>query len=116
MKARYILYFITAILIALFILTISFPRKGINIAGVQLRFPSLEKILTRKTVEEPEIPDLEEPVFTAQDSIRLSLQDTLNYYRKLVENQLGKFYFPHDDVGYFITETRKLNWIEFHLI
>lgn len=101
MKARYILYFITAILIALFILTISFPRKGINIAGVQLRFPSLEKILTRKTVEEPEIPDLEEPVFTAQDSIRLSLQDTLNYYRELVENQLGKFYFPYDDVGYF---------------
>lgn len=101
MKASQILIFIISVIICLTLLAFYFPVKGIYLGGLSLRFPSVEKILTHSSSISEMVEEVEIPEIVAKDSVLQTLQDSVAFYRSLVENELGKFYFPNDDIHYF---------------
>lgn len=79
-----------------------FPADGVQIGQWKLRFPSLERILTRN-VESP--VDSVQDVAAMEDIINEaelnSLQDSLEMYKQLINSYISRFYLPNDDMTYF---------------
>ncbi len=101
MKIYKIVLFIFIAIATLGAICYIFPADGIQIGTMALRFPSLEKILTRNSAQIKEIEEVE----SMEDIIRKqelsNHQDSLNTYKELITNHISRFYFPNDDLTYF---------------
>ena len=97
MKSRKVLLF-TAIVIALLaVLSVAWPREGLRIGGLTLRFPSLHKVLVRE-----EGPSLDEILRQEEQERELAtLCDSLDFYRQALSDTATRFWFPNDDVSFF---------------
>lgn len=73
-----------------------FPRGGVTVGGVTLRFPSLHKVLVR----EREV-SLDELLREEERRELQGLRDTIAYYRAMVDSSDLRFWFPDDDPAFF---------------
>lgn len=102
MKSYKILIFIVLIITALGLICAFFPADGINIGGITLRFPSIEKILVRNQEPARDLEkELREKEIAIKDSTLKSLMDSVNFYQNIARTHITRFYFPNDDITYF---------------
>lgn len=102
MKAYKILIFIFAILTTLGVVCYFYPADGIAIGKANVRFVSLNDVLTGG---EPELPEVE---IKKEDTIDYkyleacqTFEDSLEKMEVALVEREGNFYFPNDDVAYF---------------
>ena len=90
-----------AIIAALAVVALLFPREGITVGKTNLRFPSIEEVLVREPLE----TEVVEPKLSFEDSVKLeelnSLKDTLQHYKEVFVGDAGQFYFPDNNVAFF---------------
>ncbi|MBQ9472970.1 MAG: hypothetical protein IJU81_01010 [Bacteroidales bacterium] len=91
--------FFAAVLAALSLVALLFPRDGIPIGSANLRFPSLTSLLAPP---EPK-PNLDS--IMAAEKLReerlAALNDSLHYYSALLLNGPDRFWFPNGDSTFF---------------
>ena len=110
MKSYKILIFIVLIITGLALLSAFFPSDGIPIGNVTLRFPSLEKILTRNTAPSEDVDDIMSGIDPAlEDASLQGMKDTLNFYRNIVSTHPARFYFPDNNIHFFDTLFDEMN-------
>lgn len=101
MKSYKILIFIFAIIAALAVVALVFPKEGVKVGKTELRFPTIEEVLVREPLE----TSAEEPKLSFEDSVKMeelnSLKDTLKHYKEVFVGDAGQFYFPNNDVAFF---------------
>ena len=100
MKSYHIFIFIISTLFTLSLLSLIFPKDGLQVNDLTLRFPSLEEmILERDTVKEvDEIMAL--PV--SIDTVKINeLADSLKFYKEVISTNPGRFHLPDHDFTYF---------------
>ncbi len=97
MKPYKILLFIVLVISALATVCLFFPKDGLQIGGVHLRFPSFEDVLVGHSVPDVQVDEV--------DSVALqqlnNLKDSLRQYRVALTEGSGRFYFPDNDVSFF---------------
>lgn len=90
-----------SVIAILAIVAMLFPREGVKVGNVELRFPSIEEVLTREPLE----AEVTLPVLSHEDSVKMeelqSLKDTLAHYKEVFIGDAGQFYFPDDNVAFF---------------
>ena len=99
MRSYKILLFIASAVLLLALLCFTMPSDGLEIAGLKLRFPSIEKMMTRE-----EQFDMEAFLAAEQhkkDSIEQLLTDTTEYYIALLGDSSSCFYLPDGDYTFF---------------
>lgn len=99
MKSYKVFLFLVAVFILLAGLCIVFPREGITIGKVTLRFPSIHQVLVR----EPEV-DIDE--LLRQEEVNrqlLGFRDSVEYYRQRFQSEANAFQTPNGDPTYFDT-------------
>jgi len=110
MKSYKILIFIVLIITALALLSAFFPPDGISMGNVILRFPSLEKIMTRNTAPSKNVDDIMSGIDPAMEDASLKgMKDTLNLYYSIVSRHPARFYFPNEDIHFFDDLFYKMN-------
>ena len=113
MKTSHTLIFLLSILLVLTGLCIIYPKEGLSILGVELRYPTLEKALTKKHKDLESAEDklnraeLELKMKFERDSLALvdslvqqdslAYADTMNSYRKFINTAAARIYFPNND-------------------
>lgn len=87
MKARTILLVFAIVIVALLGLTFLFPRDGITIGNLHLRFPTLHSL-----AETPTTADID----VTPDSVpgQMKLEDSITFYHKLVDSGAIRFWLP----------------------
>lgn len=103
MKIYKIVLFIFSAILLLGIGCYFFPDEGIDLFGFRLRFPTLEKVLTRNSPQEAEpIVDLDS--IRRADSIRAEQikekEETLRVYEEIIASRIA---LPDQDYSYFRT-------------
>lgn len=106
MKIYKIVLFIFAVILLLGIGCYFFPKDGIGIGEFHLRFPTLEKVLTRSsdTKSEQDILDsiqTMEAILAQKEQEMKDREDTLSLYKELINNHISRIYLPNDDYNYF---------------
>ncbi|MCQ2285447.1 MAG: GDSL-type esterase/lipase family protein [Bacteroidales bacterium] len=102
MKSYKTLLFILLVIAALTVIAFVFPKEGIRIGSLTLRFPSVEQILVREnSAENDSLKIAEIAAIQERDSLLHTLQDTLDFYHNVVTLEEGRFYFPNDDPHFF---------------
>ncbi len=107
MRIYKVLAFIVSVFFLLGILSYFYPKDGISIGEVTLRFPSLARVLG---AEEEEIPAIDPEKIIAQyqeeekkvDSLMHQDHDTIAYYSRAMALPTH-FYYPEDDSTFFDT-------------
>lgn len=85
---------------ALAALCLFFPRTGISIGDVTLRFPSLHKILVKE--EKPSLDDIMQMEALKQQQQALnSLQDSIDFLQAEADSSALRFWFPHGESDFF---------------
>ena len=87
MKAHKILLIFTTVISSLLALTYVFPRNGVSVAGLDLRYPTLHSL-----VESRESGTMEFDEELAPE--HMGLHDSLDYYRRLVDSSSLRFWLP----------------------
>ena len=98
MRTSGTLKFFAVVVALLAVLCLVFPREGITLGGVTLRFPSLHDVLVReetKTMDELLVQEVERDLSGARDSVEDCRQ-------RLFESQT-RFWLPDDDITLFDT-------------
>ena len=106
MKIYKIVLFIFAAILLLGIGCYFFPKEGIDIGEFHLRFPTLEKVLTRSSSSKSEQEILDsiqtmEAILAQKEQEMKNRQDTLKLYKELIDNHISRIYLPNDDYNYF---------------
>jgi len=103
MKIYKIVLFIFLAIALLGVICCYFPENGIQLGSIQLRFPQIEKILTRHSAQAqvPEINNVEQMENLAKKNDLHNQKDSLDFYKKIMSTHISRFYFPHDDMNYF---------------
>ena len=84
------------------LLSAFFPSDGIPVGNVTIRFPSLEKILTRNAAPVENVDDIMSGIDPVMENDSLQgMKDTLGFYRNIVSTHPARFYFPDDDIHFF---------------
>ena len=97
MKSSRTLLFICIVFAIMATLCICFPRDGINIGKMTLRFPSLHKVLVReKTASVEELMRQEE-----EERLMRDICDSIHYYHDVIDSSDSRFWFPNDDPAFF---------------
>lgn len=91
MKPRSIVLFIALVLGALLIIGVVFPRDGISIGQLHLRFPRLYSL-----IEKPEHKDIELKAAVESQEM-LQLKDTIAWYQFLLDSSELRFWLPEED-------------------
>lgn len=103
MKVYKIVLFIFITIFCLGLICYFFPSNGLTIGNITLRFPSMEKILTRGAANNvpTEIiePEHMEDIIKKQELS--SIEDSLNLYKELMTNHVSHFYLPNDNYNFF---------------
>jgi len=102
MSVRKILLFIVVCLLLLGILSLLFPREGMQAGPVRLRFPSPESLVKRSdTTALLEAPTPEQQLSLMAEAFHLKqlsrLADSLDYYRRFFTESPVRIQFPSDD-------------------
>ena len=104
MKARKILLLFAIVIATLLALTYLFPRNGITVGSLTLRFPTLHSLVERTDVANTEIVN---DTATGQ----MTLEDSIAFYRKLIDSSALRFWLPEphyfDDFWQSATKARK---------
>lgn len=100
MRTSKILLFIVAVIFVLGLIATFFPREGVHIGKVTLRFPSIEEVATRNVIEEEPIIHVIDTI-PVIDSLKQELMDTLSVYKQILTEHPGRFYLPDDDLTFF---------------
>lgn len=79
------------------LLAISFPDKGVSVAGKELRFATLHKVLVGHHGEKK----VETVVSSLNTAELRNTEDTLEYYRTLLTSESSHLWLPKSDYGYF---------------
>lgn len=87
MRSRTILLFYTFVIAILFGISLLFPDEGIDIGNSQLRFTSIEKLIWERK------PAQTKAIDTATMRA-MQLQDSVDYYRSLVDSGDLRFWLP----------------------
>ncbi|MBR1517285.1 MAG: hypothetical protein IJ620_03995 [Bacteroidales bacterium] len=101
MKPFKILLFIASAIAMLTLIAIVFPKDGLRVAGMELHFPTVEKIIVPK--EELDLQAfLEQQALRDAENQRIlqGLQDTVDFYRRRMEEGELRFWFPQDDADF----------------
>lgn len=102
MKIYKIVLFIFISILLLGTICFFFPEDGVKIGDLELRFPSLERILTRnKDIAVDSVADVEAMQALMEQAQLNSLQDSLDMYKELINSYISRFYLPNDDMSYF---------------
>ena len=96
MKARHILYFLTAVMAVLIALALVVPEEGIRVAGMELRYPTFKSVM-RSVREHHHAIDAN----NGETPEMAQLRDSVAYYNTLVSESDQRFWLPSDD--YFDT-------------
>lgn len=99
MRAVKIFLFVLAAVALLALLCLFFPADGVRLFGATLRFPSLDKIMTRE--EKFDIDEFLSDEQRRQDSIAQLLADSTDYYMLLLNDSATRFSLPDDDYTFF---------------
>ena len=103
MKIYKSLCFLFGAIALLCCISIFFPKDGIKIGFVELHFPSIEEVLLRDHV--PASVDTLANVIPVEEMIKDTIlqddQDTLNFYKNLINNQLSRIDLPNDNYDFF---------------
>src|SRR5574344_1297379 len=90
----------TQVIAALAMLCVFFPREGIMLGDITLRFPSLHKILVKK--EKPSLEDImRTEAYQAQQKALNSLQDSIDFLQVQADSSKLRFWFPQDRTDFF---------------
>jgi lysophospholipase L1-like esterase len=90
----------TLVIAALAMLCVFFPREGIMLGDITLRFPSLHKILVKK--EKPSLEDImRTEAYQAQQKALNSLQDSIDFLQVQADSSKLRFWFPQDRTDFF---------------
>lgn len=102
MKCYKILIFILSVIFALAIIAAFFPKEGVSLKEISLRFPSLEQVMLREVEvrEEMAVQMLIDTIDT-DNTLAEEIRDTLTYYKQIVFNHTARFYLPDDDIAFF---------------
>lgn len=103
MKIYKIVIFIFAIIAILGCICYFFPSDGLSIGPINLKFASLEKVLTNKdqTLASEDIKLIDKMEDAINDTVLESNTDSLEFYKNLIENYESRIYLPGNDVNYF---------------
>ena len=102
MKPYKILLFILAIIAMLAVLSVYFPKNGINILGKRFLFPSPEDILTDDSSNAiVDKKNLIAEIDIFQQQRQDALNDTVDLFCNFFENHPARIYLPNDNLGFF---------------
>ncbi|MBR1793107.1 MAG: hypothetical protein IJ764_05650 [Bacteroidales bacterium] len=103
MKPFRILLFIVTAIGLLVLMAYLFPTDGVQLIGINLKFPSIEKIITPKA-EELNVTDYlaQEKVENESQRHLASLQDSVEHYRAKQQEGDARFWFPDNDGDFFL--------------
>ena len=103
MKTYKIVLFIFTIILALGIICYIFPSTGIHIGPYELKFASLEKVLTNKNpeLEATQIKEVVKMEEVIKDTVLANQQDSTEFYKNLIENHESRIYLPNNDLTFF---------------
>ncbi len=105
MKIYKIVVFIFAAILILGVACYFFPEDGLQIGSTTLRFPSLERILTRSSADTGNdsiiSPETMEEILAAREQELKNREDSLNLYKELINNHISRIYLPNDNYAYF---------------
>jgi len=102
MKARKIVIFIFSVLAALAVLCAIFPKDGITIGNIHFEFPTLHEVMTIKQDSESMSNGLaKNPEDLVKQQLAAMNTDDEKEFRKFVESNPARFYFPNNDITYF---------------
>ena len=97
MKAYQVVLFLFGVFALLGIGWVATPAEGVEVAGVNLRFASLEKMIAEASEEKVNV----DSVLNAVDR-RLTIQgDTLAFYRSFFTENPDRILLPNNDYTYF---------------
>ena len=99
MKLYKILLYIATSVGLLILIAAVFPEEGINIAGLHLRFPTIEQITVPKEERELRILLTQQQEEARKDLV--SLNDSADYYKHLLDSGDTRFYFPQGNSNFF---------------
>lgn len=103
MKARKILLIFSIVIATLLALTFLFPREGIALGGLTLRLPTLHSLAERKDRGNMDVVNAAVPG-------QMPLEDSIAFYRKLVDSSALRFWLPEphylDDFWQAATEAK----------
>jgi len=100
MKSYKILLFIILVIATLALIAVYFPKEGISVGRLHLKFPSLENILTpHNDITYVEVDSLLKN--TEIDSLQQVIKDTISYFAEELLLSPSKFYFPYNNLSYF---------------
>lgn len=103
MKPSRTLFFIMAVVAALALVCLVFPKGGITIAGITLRMPTVASVLAGPDTD-PEV-DIEQIDINrrtkAEEMIYAKLSDRVAYYADFVADSSRGFALPDDNVRFF---------------
>ena len=99
MRSSKIFLFILTAVALLALLCLFFPADGVKLFGITLRFPSLERIMTRE--EKFNMDAFLSDEQRRQDSIAKVLSDSTDYYIALLNDSATRFYLPDDNFTFF---------------
>ena len=109
MKIYKIVLFIFIAILLLGVGCYFFPQDGIDIGEFHLRFPTLEKVLTRNSANAPTEQEIQDSIATMEALIAQrekemkDREDSLNLYKEVINTHISRIYLPDDDYSYFNT-------------
>ncbi len=96
MKLTDTLKFFTIVVVLLALLCIAFPRDGISVAGLTLRFPSMHRVLAGdRTVS------MDSLLVRKEERDLSGARDSLQYLHEELFDSQTRFWLPGDDVAFF---------------
>ncbi len=103
MKIHKIILFIFGIIAALGLVCYFFPPTGLQIGPYNLRFASLEKVLTNRdpALENQDVKLAESIGDALADTVLAGNSDSIEFYRNLIETHESRIYLPNNNVDYF---------------
>ena len=96
MKQSTILRFFAIVVAVLAVLCVVFPRDGIGIGGITLRFPSLHSVLVRERSK-----DIDEMLVKHTERDLSGMRDSLDDCYQVLFVEQTRFWLPGDDVSLF---------------
>ena len=91
MKPRSVVLFLAIVLGLLLIIGVAFPKDGISIGKIHLRFPQLHSL-----IEKPEHKNIDLETTTESQEM-LQLRDSIAWYQFLVDSSELRFWLPKED-------------------
>lgn len=98
MKSHKILLFIAFAILILAIICACFPKDGLKVAGTELHFPTLTKVLNPQR-------EMDVQAYLARidslETVMSTRKDSMDYFRSQMDTSDIRFWFPNNDDRFF---------------